>query len=208
MIIEKNSRQIPKAKAITSDKDYCDLLYTWLQCNSERVDTTTRGRRISKRECKWQTIEKSMTRIDSEGREIKMMARKTIAKYFTALIEKGLVVDEGDEYYYLTVLENDEACLIENGTLMKLLNIFQRNCISIYAYLIHRYWGAGQSPYQITISSIKEHIGIATSTTSNNLIIDDTLDILARLGLIEYRLVRDKEGKLHIQIDKVKNKLD
>ena len=85
---------------------------------------TTRGRRILKRECKWQTIEKSMTRIDSEGREIKMMARKTIAKYFTALLEKGLVVDEGDEYYYLTVLENDEACLIENGTLMKLLNIF------------------------------------------------------------------------------------
>jgi hypothetical protein len=36
MKIEKNSRQMPAISSITREKDYCDLLYAWLQCNSER----------------------------------------------------------------------------------------------------------------------------------------------------------------------------
>ena len=35
MTINKNSRQMPKLKSIVSSKEYCDLLYAWLQCNSE-----------------------------------------------------------------------------------------------------------------------------------------------------------------------------
>jgi hypothetical protein len=58
------------------------------------------------------------------------------------------------------------------------------------------------------LTYIKEYIGIATSTSSNNVIIDDTLDILSRLGLLGYETARDEEGRSHIQVNWVKNKLD
>ena len=51
------------------------------------------------------------------------MSRKTISKYFNHLLEKGLIVDEGDEYYYITVLGASEANLIEYITLSKLMNV-------------------------------------------------------------------------------------
>lgn len=41
------------------------------------------------------------------------MGRKTIAKYFSFIEDKGLITLREDGYYYLTVLENDEANLIE-----------------------------------------------------------------------------------------------
>ena len=65
-----------------------------------------------------------MTRIDNQGHEVKMMGRKTIAKYFNTLMEKGLVTDGEDGYFYLTILEKNEAYLIEFHTLSKLLNVF------------------------------------------------------------------------------------
>ena len=46
--MEKNSRQMPSTSAIASKKDYCDLLYAWLQCHSEREAMNSRVRRISK----------------------------------------------------------------------------------------------------------------------------------------------------------------
>ena len=52
------------------------------------------------------------------------MSRKTIAKYFSYLIDSNLVSDEGDEYYYLTVLDGSEANLIEYNTLLKMMNVF------------------------------------------------------------------------------------
>ena len=51
------------------------------------------------------------------------MSRKTIAKYFGFLEEKELV-ELKDDYYYLTVLDNYEANLIEYKTLNKLMNVF------------------------------------------------------------------------------------
>jgi hypothetical protein len=50
------------------------------------------------------------------------MGRKTIAKYFNYLEEKGLIKLEG-EYYILTLLEPNEANLIEYNTLNKLMNV-------------------------------------------------------------------------------------
>lgn len=38
MKIEKNSRQIPKKESIVSNKNYCDLVYSWFQCESVRLD--------------------------------------------------------------------------------------------------------------------------------------------------------------------------
>jgi len=64
------------------------LLYAWIQCNSERVGFDVVDRRIEKKKVKWMAIERDLIRVDPEtGEEIKIMNRKTIAKYFAYLVE-------------------------------------------------------------------------------------------------------------------------
>ena len=205
--IETNSRQMPVSTSIVREKDYCDLLYAWLQCNSERVSEDRHDRRIEKSKIKWTAIEKDFTRALSDGTEEKVMSRKTIAKYFKHLEDEGLILlNENDGYYYLKLLGNESARLIEYNTLSKLMNVFQKNSISIYIYLLNKYWAAGYSPFIATMKQIKDFIGIASTTTSNNLIIDDTIDILKRLGLLDYEIVW-KEGKSFFQFRWVQNRL-
>lgn len=209
MEINKNSRQMPSTGGIVKEKDYCDLLYAWVQCNSERVDMNSPQRRIDKKLVKWTAIERDFIRKDSEGNEEKVMARKTIAKYFNYLIEKGLIEDKTaeDGYYYLKVLNSSEANLIEYNTLSKLMNVLQKNSISIYIYLFNRYYANSYQPFIATIRQIKEYIGIATSTTSNNLIVDDTIDILKRLKLLDVKLITGEDNKTYLEFQWVKNAL-
>ena len=35
--IQPNSRQVPKKEQVVSNKDYCDLVYSWFQCESKMV---------------------------------------------------------------------------------------------------------------------------------------------------------------------------
>ena len=206
MEILTNSRQMPSAASITKEKDYCDLLYAWLQCNSEREGVSSNARRrLPKSAVKWVAIERDFTRVDSDGKTDKVMSRKTIAKYFSHLVDQGLVYEE-DDYYYLKVLEKDQANLIEYMTLTKLMNVLQKNSISIYIYLFNRYFANGCQPFIATLKQIKDFIGIATSTSSNNMIVDDTLDILKRLGLLDYHLIR-KDDKTYLEFIKVRNSL-
>jgi len=142
---------MPTNSSIISAKQYCDLLYAWLQCNSERINTNEEGRRISKKQVKWLAIERDFTRTLSDGSVEKVMTRKTIAKYFDFLIQEGLVVDDGD-YYYLTVLPADSAHLIEYQTLYKLMNVLQKNSLSIYIYLFNRYYAVGCHPVIVTMA--------------------------------------------------------
>lgn len=206
--IEKNSRQMPSTSSVAREKDYCDLLYAWLQCKSERISPDKQGRRIAKSMIKWTGIEKDFTRKLADGTEEKVMARKTIAKYFKYLEEKGFIkLNPEDNYYYLTVLDASEANLIEYNTLSKLMNVLQKNSLSVYIYLFNRYVANGYQPYIVTIKQIKDFIGIATTTTSNNIIIDDTIDILKRLGLLDCKLVYGEDNKTYLEFQWVKNKL-
>lgn len=208
MQIEKNSRQMPATSSVTREKDYCDLLYAWLQCNSERENMDSNIRRIAKNQVKWIVIERDFTRTLSDGSIEKVMGRKTIAKYFKYLEDKGLVkLNEEDGFYYLTILDPSEANLIEYNTLSKLMNVLQKNSISIYIYLFNRYYANGCSPFIATIKQIKDYIGIATTTTSNNIIIDDTIDILKRLGLLDFQLKTSDDNKTYLEFQWVKNKL-
>ena len=75
-----NSRQMPSNRSTVREKDYCDLLYAWLQCHSEKLDSE-KQRRIHKSLVKWTAIESDFTRTDKEGKIYKVMSRKTIAKY-------------------------------------------------------------------------------------------------------------------------------
>lgn len=198
---------MPSASSIVREKDYCDLLYAWLQCHSERESLDTEIRRIPKSDIKWVAIEKDFTRQLSDGSFDKVMSRKTIAKYFKHLEDKGFIkLNEEDGFYYLTILDASEATLIECQTLSKLMNVLQKNSISIYNYLFNRYYASGKHPFIATLKQIKEFIGIATTTTSNNIIVDDTLDILKRLGLLDYGLVQ-KEDKTYLEFKWIKNKL-
>ena len=199
---------MPSTPSVTREKDYCDLLYAWLQCNSERETMSSNSRRIPKSAIKWVAIEKDFTHVLSDGSVEKVMGRKTIAKYFKYLEDKGLIkLNEKDDFYYLTILEPSEANLIEYNTLSKLMNVFQKNSINIYIYLFNRYYANGCSPFIATIKQIKDFIGIATSTTSNNLIIDDTIDILKRLGLLDYTMINGDDSKTYLEFQWVKNKL-
>lgn len=207
MEIKKNSRQIPSVPTITREKDYCDLLYAWLQCHSERITMDSEGRRINKSLVKWTAIEKDFVRTLSDGTTEKVMSRKTIAKYFKYLEDKGLIQLQDDGYYYLTILDATEANLIEYNTLSKLINVLQKNSLSIYVYLFNRYYANGFQPFIATIKQIKEFIGIATTTTSNNIIVDDTIDILKRLGLLDYR-IKVEENKSYLEFQWVKNALE
>lgn len=207
MIDHTNQRQMPSSSLITKEKDYCDLLYAWLQCNSERAAIGAQERRIEKSKVKWLAIERDFTRVDSEGKEVKVMARKTIAKYFAHLLAQGLVIDKGDDYFYLALLEKNMANLINYNTLVKLMNVLQKNSLSIYIYLFNRFYANGQEPVIVTIKQMKDHIGIATTTTSNNIIIDDTLDILQRLGLLKYHMEVDANQKRHLVFTMVRNSL-
>ena len=207
MEIKKNSRQMPSASMIVREKDYCDLLYAWLQCNSERENVMSTRRRIEKNKIKWTAIERDFTRTLTDGSVEKVMSRKTIAKYFNHLMDKGLISEGEDDYYYLTVLDASEANLIECITLSKLMNVLQKNSISIYIYLFNRYCANGYQPFIATIKQIKDFIGIATSTTSNNIVIDDTIDILKRLGLLEVKLITGEDNKTYLEFQRVKNEL-
>lgn len=199
---------MPSSKAVIKDKDYCDLLYAWIQCHSERVSSVGGSlRRIEKSEIKWAKIEKDFSRFDVEkNKTIKAMERRTIAKYFNHLIEKGLITDNGDDYYYLELLPNDEANLIEYNTLSIMMNTMQRHCINIYIYLFNRYYANGCEPFVATIKQIKTYLGVATTTTSNNKFVSDSIQILQLLGLLKYKEIYQDEKTL-LQFIVVKNKL-
>ena len=208
MEIKKNSRQMPSTAAVVKQKDYSDLLYAWLQCNSERENAASPRRRIEKSKIKWTAIEQAFTRTLSDGTAEKVMSRKTVAKYFSHLLAQKLITEGEDEYYYLTVLETSEANLIEYNTLSKLMNVLQKNSISIYVYLFNRYCANGYAPFIATNKQIKDFIGIATTTTSNNIIVSDTIDILRRLGLLEMKLITDEEtNKTYMEFQWIKNEL-
>ena len=208
MQIEQNSRQMPSTASVAREKDYCDLLYAWLQCNSERENMNDIARRIHKSKVKWAAIERDFTRTLSDGTVDKVMSRKTIAKYFKYFEDKGLIqLNEADGFYYLTVLDPSEANLIEYNTLSKLINVFQKNSLSIYIYLFNRYYASGFQPFIATIKQIKDFIGIATTTTSNNIIIDDTIDILKRLGLLDFR-IKFEDNKSFFEFQWVRNSLE
>lgn len=193
---ELDTRQMPCRSSVTSEKNYCDLLYAWIQCNSERTSLHSQDRRISKKKCKYTNIEREMT--DSQGE--KVMDRRTISKYFQWLVTQGyLVLDEKQEYYNITVLEKGEANIIYYKTLSILMNVFRRHSIDIYQYLYSRYCANGKKTFRAAIPDIKRYIGITTSTSSNNAVVMDTVDILKRLGLLDYQYVQTDENKTMVE---------
>lgn len=197
------TRQMPCRREVVAEKQYSALLYAWIQCNSERTTPRSADRRIEKKKCKFIAIERDMT--DSQGN--KVMSRKTISKYFKWLIDQGLLEDDGGDYYNLRVLDKEEANILQYRTLTILLNTLRSEVIDIYQYLYGRFMANSGQAYIVTVSQMKEYIGIATTTTSNNAVVMDAVDILDRLGLLKFRYVQTEAKKTNIQIDWVVDRL-
>ncbi len=194
MQIVKNSRQVPKKDDIVSNKDYCDLVYSWFQCVSE-LDEETKERYVT-------TDKINMSAI---GRELGM-DRRTVGRYVKKLYEQDLL-EEKPGKTILKVLEKNAATLVPYLTLRQIQNSLHRNSVSIFVYLLNRYISNAEQPFFITYNELKKFIGISVATSSNNVVVSDILKTLRALQLIEYGVIQTEVARCNIQIKKVTNVL-
>lgn len=179
MQIEKNSRQIPKTKEICSDKKYSDMVYGWFQDVSKRDEENIRY--IDLKDVNYSDI----------ARRVKL-TRQTVSKRVKNLEEMGLIYkNEMKKRYEIHLLANIDASLIPQYTLTFLVDSQSENAISIYIYLLNRYWANNEKPFAFTIGQVKNFLGLSDKTTSNNHCVTNALISLSNNGLLEYELRED-----------------
>lgn len=203
MQIEKDSRQVPKVRDYMANSKYCDILYCYFQTISVWDNTVGHPRTFSKKE-------KNFSKIGA----ILGQSRQTISKKFKNLLDLGLI-KETEDNYELIILEEDLASLIPIETLRVLVNTMNDNTISIYVYLLNRYYATisgGQQEFLFTKEQLKNIVGLSITTRSNDYIVDDILAILQKLNLLQFesRDVIDKntgDTKTYLYITKMSNKI-
>lgn len=172
---KSNSRQVPKTKEICSNKKYNDILYAYLQCVSEKSDD---GRRIvGKKEINFTKLGKVFN-----------LSRQTVSTKFKNLKDLGLIKELDNNTYEVITLEKELASLIPYETLKLITDTLNENSISTYVYLLNCYYANNCKAFTFTLEQIKKHIGICSSTRSNDDIITNILYVLEKIGLIKYRL--------------------
>lgn len=176
MKIEKDSRQVPKTKDIMANAKYCDILYCYFQNISTWDGIQGHPRVFSKRD-------KNFSKIS----EYLKISRQTVSKKFNNLVELGLIKENKDTYE-LIILDEDIASLIPINTLKILVSAFNENAISVYVYLLNRYYATlmnGQQEFIFTKEQLKGILGFSTATRSNDYIIDGILTVLQKIGVIK-----------------------
>ena len=177
---KNNSRQIPKTKEICSNKKYNDILYAYLQCISEKNENGSRA--FDKKEI-------NFTKLG----EIFNLSRQTVSTKFKNLKDLGLIKELDKNTYEVITLEKDLASLIPYDTLKLVTDTLNENSISTYVYLLNCYYANNCRSFTFTLEQIKKHIGICSSTRSNDDIITNILFVLEKIGLIKYRLTSMKQ---------------
>ena len=198
-------RQIPKTKEYCSNKEYYDILYGYLQQQSQWEQKKNNNRRY---------VDKSLINFSQLGRQLGI-SRQTASKKFKNLINLGLIIDEPGDKYYLTHLSADIASLIPNPTLKLITDTLNEYSISVYVYLLMRYIANNEEIFQFKLSDVKKHIGICSTTRSNDEIITNILFVLQKIGLIKYHLttlqqenVDYKDVKTIYQLDYLTNYIE
>lgn len=191
-----DSRQIPKVKTYTASKKYNDLLYGVLQEMSELADECgVKVRYVMEKDISYSQLGVRLG-----------LTRQTVSTKFKNLISLGLIVEDIErKRYILKELDQTSGSLIPFKTLKVLNNTLSHNAISTYVYLLNRFIAAGEVPYVATLKQVKEFIGIAASTSSNDEIVTDIFQVLKLIGLIDYGKVFDEECKSYFTIKSVRN---
>lgn len=175
MKIEKNSRQVPKTREIIAEKYYSDVLYSHFQVISERWPDSDDKRFVPAKRINYSAL----------GKELGI-SRQTIARRFDKLVELSLIYPAENGDVVLAPLPREEAFLIPFETLRKLVNALSEKAISVYVYLINRFYANKEQPFNFTLTALKDFCGLSTKVTTNNYIITDILEVLKKLELIEY----------------------
>lgn len=172
----KNSRQMPSTKKICADKKFYDILYAYLQCIST-MENEESARTFDKKEINFTKLAKIFN-----------LSRQTVSAKFKNLKELGLIREVDDQHYEIITLDNEIALLIPYPVLKLITDTLSENSVSVYVYLFNRYYANKDESYQFTLEQIKKHIGICTTTRSNDEVITNILFVLQKLGLIKYSL--------------------
>lgn len=200
MKIERNSRQVPKTSEITANSKYFDILYAHLQIISEWDQVDGHFRRIPRKEINFTRLGKILG-----------LSRQTIAKKFNNLIALGLVIEVEGGDYELPILKDSIAFLLPYDTLRILTNTLNEKTISVYTYLINRFYANNCKEFQVTYTQLKAFCGVGTKTRSNDYIIADILTVLKKLELIDFdiRGIKVETGNFKdcIFITQVSNKI-
>lgn len=177
---KSNSRQIPKTKEICSNKKYNDILYAYLQCVSEKRNDGCRI--VDKKEINFTKLGKVFN-----------LSRQTVSTKFKNLKDLGLIKELDNNTYEVITLEKELASLIPYDTLKLITDTLNENSISTYVYLLNCYYANNCKAFTFTLEQVKKHIGICSSTRSNDDIITNILYVLEKIGLIKYRLTSIKQ---------------
>ena len=201
MKIQSNSRQIPSVISYTSDNRYNDLLYGVLQQKSyHEVINGVSIRYVDKKDI-----------VFSKLCHFVGLSRQKTSQKFNNLIEKGLIQEDHNpkmKRYILNELDTTVASLVPLETLRKINNALSQHAISLFVYLMNRYIANGEKQFVATMSQMKDFIGVATRTTSNNNTVTDILEILKLIGLVEWRYQWDEnDKKTSIVIEGVRNQV-
>lgn len=174
-----DTRQIPKIEKICANKKYHDILYGYLQEHSQ-WDGVQGHRRY---------VDKTLVNFSQIGKLLGI-SRQTASTKFQNLVKLGLITDNPDQEgkYYLTILPAEVAGLIPEPTLKLINDTLSEHCISAYLYLLLRYIANEEEPYTFLLADVKKHIGICTTTRSNDQVITNILFVLQKIGLIRYSL--------------------
>lgn len=122
------------------------------------------------------------------GERVKL-SRQTVSKRIKNLEEMGLILKNiGKKRYEIVILEKLDASLIPKHTLEFLVDTFSENTISIYAYLLARYWANQFKPFYFTIPELKTFLGLSVKTTCNNHCVMNPLYGLRNSGLVDFEL--------------------
>ena len=192
MKIQHNSRQIPDTDIYTADKKYCDLLYGVLQ---EMSYLENDNRYVNKKEINFTSLSKRVN-----------LTRQTTSTKFKNLEKLGLIVFiEEENRYRLDYLDKSLCSLVPLKTLKLMNDSLSHFSISLFVYFLKRYIANGEKEYIVTMSQMKGFIGISTSTTSNNDVINNILLVLKKLGLVDYELRQVENDKTQIYVTKVRN---
>ena len=115
------------------------------------------------------------------------VSRQTVAKKFENLIAIGLIEEDTSskkKRYILNTLDSSVASLVPFETLRKINHALSQYAISLFVYLLNRYIANGENGFIVTLAQMKTFIGIATTTSNNNVIVTDILEILRLIGLV------------------------